>query len=215
MVTTTPDLWRWVDALTQPQRHRLHRENGTVEHLTLPCLLDQLEADLSATGSDSGRGGKPGSRPPVNVTVLSLLGEMDAVLSDAITGEGLTRRDTLAGKLRAIAAHIAGSDPDVLEWWTGIVRGWTGDVRACLPEPEEGGSTRLIRGMPCPTCRTWTIERTDGTDVYRDPALVLVFNNRYVRYALCRACGENWARGDRLIALADTAGMPAVQERAG
>lgn len=202
---TGDDLWKWTAKLTEPVRHRLVRENGTTEHITVPSMLDQLEADLDATGSSSSRS-KPGSRAPLNVTALSLLGEIEVVIIDAIVGEELSKRDTLAGMLRALTAHfVSTAEPDVIDWWARLVKGWAGEVQACLPGEDEGATQRPIRGMCCPTCATWTIERVTNGEVYREPALMLVFNNRYVRFALCRACGENWPRGDPLLALADTA----------
>lgn len=203
---TGDDLWRWTDKLTKPVRHKLVRESGHVEHLVLPCLLDQLEDDLGSTSGASGRS-KPGSRPPLNMTALSLLGEVEVVLVDAIVGEGLEKRsNTLAEKLRQIVAHLVSTaDPDVVDWWTRLVKGWCGEVQGCLPGEDEGESQRPIRGMCCPTCATWTVERvTDGV-LYRDAALILVMSNRMVRHAICRACGQSWFRGDPLLALADSA----------
>jgi len=202
---TGDDLWKWCDRLTLPVRHRLVRENGTAEHLTLPSLLDQLEDDLGSTSGASGRS-KPGSRPPLNMTALSLLGELEVVILDAIAGEDLEKRQqTLARHLRQVVAHLVSTaDPDVVDWWARLAKSWHGEVAACLPGEDEGASQRPIRGMPCPDCQTWTVERVADGLVYRDPALTLVFAARMVRHALCRACGASWFRGDPLIALADS-----------
>lgn len=204
---TGDDLWKHCDRLTLPVKHRLVRENGHTENLTLPCLLDQLEDDLGSTSGASGRS-KPGSRPPLNMTALSLLGELEVVILDAIVGEGQEKRPQTLGKhLRQLAAHLVSTaDPDVVDWWARLIRGWCAEVQSCLPGEDEGESQRPIRGMCCPTCSTWTVERvTDGL-VFRDPALMLVFAARMVRYAICKACGESWFRGDPLLALADGAG---------
>lgn len=202
---TGDDLWKWCDRLTLPVKHRLVREDGHTEHLTLPPLLDQLESDLDATGSSSSRS-KPGSRAPLNVTALSLLGEIEVVVVDAIVGEYLEKRsNTLAEKLRQITAHLVSTaEPDVVDWWAHLVKGWAAEVQGCLPGEDEGASQRPIRGMPCPDCQTWTVERVADGLVYRDPALMLVFSNRYVRHALCRSCGASWMRGDPLLELADS-----------
>lgn len=200
---TADDLRKWCDRLSLPVRHKLVRENGTTEHSVLPSMLDQLEADLGSTSGASGRS-KPGSRPPLNMTALSLLGELEVVIIDAIVGESLEkRRQTLAKHLRQLAAHLVSTaEPDVVDWWARLIRGWAGEVQACLPGEDEGASQRPIRGMPCPTCATWTVERVADGLVFRDAALVLVFENRYVRHALCRACGESWFRGEPLWVLA-------------
>ncbi len=203
---TGSDLWHWTDRLTKPVKHRLMRESGHTEHLTLPSLLDQLEDDLGSTSGASGRS-KPGSRPPLNMTALSLLGELEVVLVDAIVGEGLEKRsNTLAEKLRQITAHLVSTaEPDVVDWWAHLVRGWCAEVQGCLPGEDEGASQRPIRGMCCPDCQTWTVERVADGMLYRDAALVLVFSNRYVRHALCRSCGASWMRGDPLLELAESA----------
>ncbi len=204
-VLTGKDLWTWTDALTLPVRHRLVRENGATAHPEVPCLLDQLESDLGSTGGTSSRS-KPGSRPPLNVTVLSLLWEIEGVLVDALVSDDLGRRDTLALSLRAVAAHVASTEtPDAVDWWVRTVREWAGKVRACLPG-EDGGNRHLpLRGMRCPECEMWTVERVDGRDRFRDAALVLVLNNRLVRHALCKACGKAWLRGEPLRVLAESA----------
>lgn len=198
------DLWAATDALTLPVPHKLVRENGDVWREVLPCLLDQLESDLGATGGTSSRS-KPGSRPPLNVTVLSLLREIEAVLVDALREDGLGRRDTLALSLRAVAAHVASMDtPDAVDWWARTAKEWAGKVRACLPG-EDGTRQLPLRGMRCPECEMWTVERIEGRDRYLDSALVLVLNNRLVRHALCRSCGAAWLRGEPLQVLAETA----------
>lgn len=204
---TGSDLWHWCDRLSLPVRHRLVRESGTTEHITVPSMLDQLEADLAYSGTGSTGRAKPGSRPPLNANILSLMGEMEVILVDALVCDGLSKRGTLALSLRAVTAHVASTEtPDAIDWWARLVKGWCGEVTACLPGESEGDSQRPIRGMCCPTCATWTIERTQGGETFRDPAIVLVFAARLVRYALCRACGQSWFRGDPLLALADTAG---------
>ncbi|HXI16672.1 MAG TPA: hypothetical protein VNM48_09885 [Chloroflexota bacterium] len=205
-MTEPADLWRWTDRLTLPVKHRLVREDGHTEHLTLPSLLDQLEDDLGSTSGANGRS-KPGSRPPLNMTALSLLGELEVVILDAIAGEDLEKRQqTLGRHLRQVVAHLVSTaDPDVVDWWTRLVKGWVAEVQACLPGEDEGAGQIPIRGMCCPTCRTWTVERvTDGVK-YRDAALILVMSNRMVRHAICRACGENWFRGEPLWVLARSA----------
>lgn len=200
------DLWRWCDRLTMPVRHRLVRESGTTEHITVPCLLDQLEADLAHSGNGGGGRTKPGSRPPVDVTILSLMGEMEVVLVDALVSDGLGKRATLALSLRAVTAHVASTEtPDAVDWWARLVKGWAGEVSACLPGENKDSSQIPIRGMQCPDCATFDIERIEGAEKFRDPAVVLVLNNGLTRYALCRACGGNWLRGAPLWELAERA----------
>ncbi len=203
---TGADLWRWCDVLTQPVKHELVRDDGISQWLALPSLLAQLEDDLGSTSGASGRS-KPGSRPPLNMTALSLLGEIDSVLLDAVKGEGLQRRTgSIGDRLRQVVAHLVSTaDPDVVDWWARLVKGWAAEVQACLPGEDQGAAERPIRGMPCPDCDTWTVDRIVGADKFIVPALALVFANRYVRHALCRSCGASWMRGEPLRVLAESA----------
>ena len=203
---TGDDLWRWCDRLTLPVKHRLVRENGTTEHITVPSMLDQLEADLAYSGTGSTGRSKPGSRPPLNANILSLMGEIQVVLVDALVCDGLGKRDTLALSLRAVTAHVASTETaDAIDWWATLVKYWAKEVQACLPGEDEGDSQIPVRGMCCPTCATWTIERVQGWERFRDPAIVLVLAARLVRFALCRACGQSWFRGAPLWDLAERA----------
>jgi len=203
---TGDDLWRWCDRLSLPVRHELVRDGGVTQWLVLPSLLAQLEDDVASTSGASGRS-KPGSRPPLNVTALSLLGEIDCVLLDAVRGEGLQHRTGPIGdRLRQVVAHLVSTaDPDVVDWWAHLIKGWAGEVQACLPGEDQGAGQIPIRGMSCPGCSSWSVERVADGLKFRDAALALVLHNRLVRHAICRSCGQSWPRGEPLRVLAESA----------
>lgn len=105
--------------------------------------------------------------------------------------------------LRHLASVVAAaSDVDLTGWWTYRVYSWGRQITTTLGLTEQS-QPRRIRDTACPVCAAThvTLEGDDGPE--RVPALLIDFQDGYVRAAECTACASTWFRGDALLDLAD------------
>ena len=197
--TSTRDLWAAVDALTQPRRRKLQRDDDTVEWFTLPSLWAQLVEAMDKNTGDQGNG-KLQSRPPVNTAAMSLLLE----IAGAVRTERRDRRlkaalDTPL-ELRAVISDVIREldrpHPDnpqwtVWQWWEVTVRSWTARVRAAVGQSD----TYRLHNAVCLTCGATTVPAfdTDGTETGRQPALIVWSPDGVVSSVDCDMCGSRLA----------------------
>lgn len=199
-------LWRAVDALTLPDRQRVHLD-GDDEHpdgrtitATVPSLWDQL-VEAAEPGAETGGATSraPGSRPPTGDDVLAVRLAITAGVTHRRVLAGLRPVEDIAAGLRGLAAHHAGGgDPDAVTELADLAAGWVRAARAAL---RIGHTARGLRvRCPRPACgQTW-VPGPDG----RESALVVVLSPAgVVRAATCRACQAVWWRGDPLDRLGD------------
>ena len=206
------DLWAAVDALTNPRRQKLRRDDGAVEWFTLPSLWDQLiEAMDHATGSNGS--GKMQSRPPVNTAAISLLIRIAGVVRDERRQrlrEATERADTpriltlrgrpplnTPGELRQVISDvircgdqpIEGSEWTFFEWWESQIDSWCAQIRATIGQAE----TWRLYGAPCRTCRALTVPAFDpdtGEESGRQPALIVHSSDGMITSVICDMCGS-------------------------
>ncbi|WP_158548797.1 hypothetical protein [Blastococcus sp. TF02A-26] len=236
----TGDTWRWVDRLTESRRRRLVRRpdggQSTVEHVDLPSLLEQLAEAQASTNSGGGRGkSSGGSRAPLDLTITSLLAEIETLTVEALIAYGDrpryreraryrqgrarvlgVRQLDLAASVRALAVTVVDTeDADLIDWWASRFCAWVLRAEEALDLDEDGSVDVVpVRGVPCPEpeCgREHVLEDRDGETV-RTPALAISFRDGQVLHVTCRHCGTGWWRGEGLNALADamaaTAALP-------
>lgn len=195
------DIWAAVDRLTNPIRERIERDGGRLEWITLPSLYDQL-AEAVQNGAGSQARGVQASRPPLDAIALSLLVDIDGTIREACRDRDVKRAFDTHRDLRGLASSLLReSEGDELDWWTGKLGEWAGEIRAVISSDPDR-PTRL-HSIPCPACRATHVTERDGTDHVRRPAIVVSWANGYVRAVECRMCGAVWFRGADLEKLAD------------
>lgn len=209
------EIWKYVDQLTKPKTHKLTRENGTIEHVTVPSLLDQLRQALpTGTEAHTGTRNRGVSRTPVDISVLHLLTQISTSVTATLPklglspryAEGTTDRDILSEIRGITAAVVSTTDLPLQDRWTSRTKSWVAHATACLGQEDGGPRTRAIRGFACPNCQTTTVLRQQDGDDYRDPAVVATFSDDgLMRAIFCRACSHHWWRGTDLDHLAAAA----------
>lgn len=220
---STGDLWRWVDRLTLPRRHRLTRSvpGGTpwVEYHDIDSLFDQLVEQQGTTSSGSSTRGKgSGSRAPLDLATTALLAELATTTVDALLSHGDQPRrrtqhigpggaipvqllDTPAS-LRALAVHVVGTgDADLIDWWTDKLCTWVLRAEECLDMDSED-TTTPVRGVACPSCGVDHVLVDRDAEEVRQAALTISFRDGQVRHVTCRHCLTVWWRGEGVDTLA-------------
>ena len=207
------DLWAAVDALTNPRRQKLRRDDGAVEWFILPSLWDQLIEAMEKNTGDQGNG-KMRSRPPMNMAAMSLLlriagmvrDERHQRLREAKASADGARVRTLKGRpplntpgeLRQVISDVirSGDQPirdtewTIFEWWEDQIRAWSSQIRTTIGV----GDTWRLYGAACRTCRAMTVPAfEDGKENGRQPALVVYTANGIVTGVICDMCGSSLA----------------------
>ena len=186
-MTAATDLWHATDRLTQPQPYLIERDTGHTERTTLPSLLDQLAA---ATDADvRGSGGRPQSRPPLDLGALSLLIHITATTEEFMHEYHLESQTRLGSDIRRVASRLVHlMDDDLIDWWTDQFRGWANQISATISNDLD--RSWRMHGVPCPSCgRKMLEERQPDRITVLVPAMRVVWFNRLVRAVECAACG--------------------------
>jgi hypothetical protein len=223
----TEALWLAVDSLTKPTTRRINRERlaewletlatgpdasprelaayraATVTHGVIPSLWAQAEAALT-TGSETveGQPSPLASRSPADLDLMDTMLTIRESLAWQLPGRGIKPKPGVPAQMRQLAAHVAGHEPQHVDWWTYRFAQWARVLGVYLQAIETGPKPVRLRGLPCPKCRARTVidEKDQGPVVA--PAIVVDFINGYIRAAQCKACAHTWWRGDSLWDLA-------------
>lgn len=229
----TGDLWRWVDRLTLPRRHRLTRSvpggKSWIEYHDIDSLFDQLVEQQGTTSSGSSTRGKgSGSRAPLDLATTALLAELATTTVDALLAHGDQPRRRTAhigpgglipvqlldtpASLRALAVHVVGTgDADLIDWWADKLCTWVLRAEECLDlEAEDNVTSCPVRNVACPGCGIdHVLVDRDGEDV-RQPALTIAFRDGQVLHVTCRHCLASWWRGEGMATFDDALQEPAA-----
>lgn len=226
-------LWAAVDSITQPTRRKLVRvedadwleelaKNGQgsfcrvadyraamLAYGEIPALWHQAEWALT-TGSEKSEGGSSPlrERSPADLDLMETMLTIRESMSWQLKGRQLTPRPTLPEQMRQLASHIAGHEPQHIEWWTYRFEQWSRLLATHLRAMERAPKPVRLRNAPCPVCRTkqLTIEEDGENKVV--PPLLIDFVDGHIRAAQCIACMSTWWRGAELNELADLINTP-------
>lgn len=147
-------------------------------------------------------GGSASERSPIDLNLM----EAKAIIAETTTAElvkrGQALRPTIPGRLRQLAAHVVGYEPDELWWWDYRFASWARMLGNYLQAYEREARPVRLRNSPCPGCGAAQIlvEESDGVMVA--PPIEIKFHDGLVHYAECGACGQAWGRGTQLEYLA-------------
>ncbi len=192
-----PELRTALDALTNRIPRTCVRDDGTTDRIWDECLLDQL-ANAVVQGSESGSGssGKPKSKPPIPMNVLSLNVEMRTYVTRYANAHLLDMRQlTIAKQLAMVVDHIC---VNVMRrpaaTWAALLTRWADQMRDV-----SGHRLVRVRELPfnCPVCaRRWIPVARDGEESRR-PIMSGVFEGESMTSLTCAMCGT-WERGSSL-----------------
>jgi hypothetical protein len=204
------DLLAAVEALTKPNRIRIHHDDNTTTWETTPSLWDQLTTSTGwGTGDASTR--RQGGRPPISTGIVDIINDITiAATETTVELIGRTRGNTPAN-LHVIAADL--KDEDNIHWWTHHLRAWAVQAREQLGLNPP--TARSARGARCPNCQQHTTYiKTAPKEYLRTPALAIIWDQPEghdyhpdtdwrVGAVECRSCEASWRRGSDLHTLYD------------
>lgn len=211
--TTHHDLLAAVDALLNPTRIKIWREGATrAEWTNIPSLWDQLQ-DATGYRATTGTGAASGHWP-ISGGIVALIIEITSTTTTALREQYDDKpRKQIPDSLRALAAHLAGADPDTWAPWCDTLRDWASRARAALRATPS--RPRELWGIPCPLCGARTTQRDQDGETVRTAALTAEWSlvngidphayhqdtDYVVRAITCIACETAWFRGHDLDAL--------------
>jgi hypothetical protein len=204
-MTGTGGLWAAVDILVSPVRHKIVRDDESVEWTTIASLWDQLVQSV-AVGSELHSKAKPGSRPPVATEALSLRLEIEGTISDALMAWKVGREHAVPKDLRHLAGAVARlGDEAHTAAWTEKLEAWAGQIRLTIGERQP---SRRLRGVGCVECGYRKIRSIEGEGPEQRTILLDVLMQEYasdgdLRAIVCQHCQFTYWRGDDLHRLAD------------
>lgn len=208
---TPRDLWDAVDALTNPSRVRLPRDDRDLppEWYTLPSLWEQL---LEAADSLTGRAAAGArSRPPCSTRALSLQVEIEGKVRWACRDRRIRRTFDLVKDLRQLVSAVnRDADLAVIDTACGQIRSWTGRIKTVI-DPRRAAR---LHGAACRVCSSTTITAWDDSgEETRQPALAIHSEDGMIQSLECGYCGQ-FLTGDDLtiILLKRAAQLPNATE---
>lgn len=217
MTEPTSGLWPAVDALTNPTRTKLRRDDGTVDHVELDSLWVQLCDAVGNSGEGGTGSSKPGSRPPADLEALTLLLHIEWVVAMGCRTYRIPFEHTEPVKervgrtLRSWVSAVVSAKGDVgtLE---AQIRKWVGQIRDTVIGDRI--RPRRLRGHRCITCGSAGIRRdnADGEPTIVWPLMLTFSEDGQVRAAECEACGEVFWRGDDLHRLVEGQAIAPAEE---
>ena len=183
-----------VDALTKPSRTVVAQDGGNIAMVTLPSLLEQLDAAIrSSIGGNTSGGSDPATRSILDIgslqrfmTITSMLGDWARMVKAPID------RQSAAATLAAWYPMYMQRNPEQssIDFYVKQLAGWANQITAALDPPRE-------KDLPdaCPACGAaeWWDARTGEKHTrpliirYR-PGAALVEDAR----GTCRACEKVW-----------------------
>jgi hypothetical protein len=181
-----------VDQLVRAGFVTLLRDDGTIERAEVLPLLDQL-AEAVMPGGEYTSGGGLGSKPPADLTALSLLAEISTEVRRCCAGHDHPHLAELGPQVDRWAAHAEQWQHDAPEYvcWAAAVAGdWVRRARLILDPPRR----YTLRGRACPVCRATAVQTwsEDEGDFVRRPALAIDSDRTEV---VCGACAQRWPLG--------------------
>lgn len=201
--SSTGRLWAAVDQITNPTRHKLVRDDGTVDHHDVDSLWTQLE-DALGNSTETGTGkSSPTSRPPlaIDAAALHMLIEWEVGKRSAKLGVPFDHRTHgwLPPALRALASATVTAQQDT-DQLAADVTSWCGQIRAIIGDT---APARRLRAHACIECGSTGVRRTnsegDSTIVW--PIILRPEPDGLTR-GECEACGHRYV-GDDLHRLAE------------
>ena len=187
-----------VKELLDPGMTRVAVLGKLVDHHGL-CLLDQVREHVegSTSGKRGGGGRRSGSPVPIDLGAVDLVEEIDHMARTELwrqeparfyVGKTLAARApaiplTTAQRIRNTARFVraAATEPAHIEWLTTLLQEWS--VRCKLQlDPERRLATA------CPACDAVYVERDQGGETVRVPAIVVSSVG-----PKCEACGHRFS----------------------
>lgn len=196
--SSTGRLWAAVDQITNPTRHNLVRDDGTVEHHDVDSLWTQLvESVANSAETGTGKAG-PGSKPPlaIEAAALKLLIEWEVGKRSTKLRVPFDHRADgwLPSTLRAVASATVTTQGDT-DQLAAAVASWCGQIRAIIGDTLPARRLRRIR---CIECGSTGIRRTntDGDPTIIWPVAVTYTQAGQIRSAACDDCGHIYSTDD-------------------
>lgn len=232
----TRALWEAVDQITKPTTRRLFRTDGewlreladdpaatvcdvaayraaTVTHASVPSLWAQAEMALTTGADETGRGGsRLAERTPADLDLMEMMATVKDVVALQLQGRRIKARATVPEQCRQLAAHVAGHEPDHVEWWTFRFAQWARGLAHYLKAVDTGPKPVRLRNAACPLCKTRQVTIDTDLGPVVAPPLLVDFTGGFIRAAQCTACSGTWWRGDDLMQLADLLDTPETQQ---
>jgi len=212
---TARDHWDAADALTNPSRHRLVRDNGHIERVQIPSLLDQLvEAMESGAGQKTGR--MQASKPPLDTASMSLLFTITSFVRDGLRQRKIKRSFDLAIDLRALVSAVnTENDTERINKCARLLRSWAAQIKATISNDPD--RTWRMHGAACRVCGSKTVPTFDEDgDEARQPALIVHSEDGVIDLIRCDFCGTELTGPDLvdIVRRAPRADVNVAQETA-
>jgi hypothetical protein len=164
--------------------------------IRLGGIWDDLSGEVAGGASPGPRA--RGSRPPIKVSVVSLVMEITVAAREG--AEDLAHRwtpDSIHNLWLIHGALLARPDDDLITWWSDAVEEWANRGDAIL-QPH---LLERLYGAKCPTCGNVSANAYQDGEWVKVPAIEVGWDEDSIRVIVCRQCGCRWDREDNLSEL--------------